>query len=85
MAATDRDRHPADADGDRIATERAQVQRLDRDALVETEVAQTAALAAVQDIPINREDARPHLLTVIAVGIGLFSVYCFARARHPVS
>jgi len=32
-------------------------------------------------------DARygPHLLTVIAVGIGLFSVYCFARARHPVS
>jgi hypothetical protein len=27
----------------------------------------------------------PELLTVIAVGIGLFSVYCFARARHPVS
>ena len=27
----------------------------------------------------------PELLTTIAVGIGLFSVYCFARARHPVS
>jgi hypothetical protein len=27
----------------------------------------------------------PELLTAIAVGIGLFSVYCFARARHPVS
>jgi Domain of Unknown Function (DUF1206) len=27
----------------------------------------------------------PVLLTVVAVGIGLFSVYCFARARHPVS
>jgi hypothetical protein len=27
----------------------------------------------------------PELLTAIAVGIGLFSVYCFVRARHPVS
>nr|WP_269454081.1 DUF1206 domain-containing protein [Modestobacter marinus] len=27
----------------------------------------------------------PELLSAIAVGIGLFSVYCFARARHPVS
>jgi hypothetical protein len=27
----------------------------------------------------------PELLTAIAVGIGLFSVCCFARARHPVS
>ena len=27
----------------------------------------------------------PELLTVIAVGFALFSVYCFARARHPVS
>jgi hypothetical protein len=27
----------------------------------------------------------PAVLTVIAAGIGLFSVYCFARARHPVS
>jgi hypothetical protein len=26
----------------------------------------------------------PTVLTAIAVGIGLFSVYCFARARHPV-
>ena len=27
----------------------------------------------------------PELLAAIAVGIGLFSVYCFVRARHPVS
>jgi hypothetical protein len=26
----------------------------------------------------------PELLSAVAVGLGLFSVYCFARARHPV-
>jgi hypothetical protein len=26
----------------------------------------------------------PELLSAIAVGLGLSSVHCFARARHPV-
>jgi hypothetical protein len=37
---------------------------------------------AVQAIAAARYG--PSVLTAIAVGIALFSVYCFARARHPV-
>ena len=58
MPAPDRDGHPADPDRDRIAAERAEVQRFDRDAFVETEMAQAAGFGLVEDRPVDAEDTR---------------------------
>ena len=59
MGAADRDGHPADPDRERIAAERAEVERLDRDAFVEAEVAQAAGLACrSSERPVDRRDAR---------------------------
>ena len=41
-----------------LVTATAEVQRLDRDALIETEVAQAASLALIQPVPADRADAR---------------------------
>ena len=49
--AADGDRHPADADRERIAAERAAVQRLDLDALVKAEMAQAVGLGSRQARP----------------------------------
>ena len=58
VPAADRDGHAADADGDRIAAERPEVQRLDGDALVEAEMPQAAGFALVERGPVDRRDAR---------------------------
>ena len=51
MPAADGDGHAADADRDRIAAERTEVQRLDGDALIEAEMPQAAGLALVERRP----------------------------------
>ena len=58
MGAADGDGHPADPDRERIAPERAEVQRLDRNALVEAEVAQATGLAFLERGPVDRRDSR---------------------------
>ena len=58
VRAADGDGHPADADRERIAAERAEMKRLDRDTLVETEVAQAAGFAFLERGPIDRRDVR---------------------------
>jgi hypothetical protein len=57
MTATDRNDHSPDADGHRIAAERALVKRFDRHAFVEPEVAQTTGTAGIKLIPVNSLDA----------------------------
>ena len=56
VLAADRDGHPADADRDRVAAERPQVQRLDRDAFIEAEIPAGAALRQLRARP-NRSTA----------------------------
>ena len=58
VLAPDRDGHPADADRDRIAAERPEVQRLDGNALIEAEMPQPAGFALVERVPVDRRDAR---------------------------
>ncbi len=58
LGPADRDRHPADAHRQRIAAERAEVQRLDRDAFVEAELAQAAGLAFAERCPVDRRNPR---------------------------
>ena len=53
MTAADGDGHPADADCERIAAERAEVERLDVNAFVETEMAKARRLALLQRIPVD--------------------------------
>ena len=59
VLAPDRDRHPADPDGDRIAAERPEVQRLDHDALVEAEMPQAAGFGLVERGPVDRQRRAP--------------------------
>ena len=47
MLAANRDGHPPDANRERIAPERAEVKRLDRNPFVKAEVAQAAGLACL--------------------------------------
>lgn len=56
MDSADRDGHPADADRERITTERPQMERFDTYAGVETEVAQTACLGIIKGSPVDRRD-----------------------------
>ena len=58
MGTTDRDRHPPDADRKRIGTERAAMEWLDRNALVEAEVTQAAGVAVTKARPIDRRYPR---------------------------
>src|SRR6476620_12535558 len=58
MLAPDRDRHPADADRERVAAERPEVQEFDHHAFVEAELAQAVGLAFAESGPVNRRDAR---------------------------
>ena len=72
MAAADRDGHPPDADRERIAPERAEVERLDRDAGVEAEVTQAARFAGLERVPVDRRDLRARAdLEVVEGQIGL--------------
>jgi len=48
-----RDRHPADAAGERITAHRAMVKQLDRNPFVETQLTQAARFMLRQTIPIN--------------------------------
>ena len=57
VTAADRDGHAADADRERIAAERAEVKRLDDDALVEAEMPQARGFALLERVPVDRCDA----------------------------
>jgi hypothetical protein len=57
MGAAERDRHPADAAGDGIEAERPAVQRLDRDAFIETQLAQPPCFLLAQPRPIDCDHA----------------------------
>ena len=58
MGAADRDGHPPDANGERVAAERPEVERLDRNPLVKAELAQTPRFAFAKRSPIDRRDVR---------------------------
>ena len=58
MGAADGDRHAADAHRQRIGAERAAVERLDRHALVEPEMAQAAGIAVAERAQSIGGDAR---------------------------
>ena len=74
MGAADRDGHPADPHRQRIAAERAAMERLDRDALVEAEVAQAAAH--------RRRRARAQSIAAIRARRPSFEVVEGGRSRH---
>ncbi len=56
MVAPNRNRHPANADRQGIASEGTKVQRFHRNTLVEPEVLETADLALVEQMPLHRRD-----------------------------
>jgi len=58
VPAPDRDGHPPDPNRDRIAAERAKVQRLDGDAFVKPEMPEAARVRLVERGSIDRADAR---------------------------
>ena len=66
MPAPDRHGHSADTDRDRVAAEGAEVQRLDRNALIEAEIFQAAGFAVVERVPVDlrNERLRPKLKLV---------------------
>ena len=70
MLAANRDGHPSDSNRERIASERAKVKRLDRDALVKAKVAQAAGLSFAKRRPIDRSDVRPRSEREIVEGGG---------------
>ena len=53
VGAADRDGHPPDPDGQRILAERPKVERLDRDAFVEPEMAQAAGFGFTERGPVD--------------------------------
>jgi hypothetical protein len=59
LNAADRDRHPADANGEGIPSERAKVKRLDADALIKPEMLQPASFILLQTAPIDGSNLRP--------------------------
>jgi len=73
VPAPDGDGHSPHSDGDRIAAEGSEVQRLDRHALIETEMPQAGGFALPQLIPADRCDVRlgPDLQAVERKGVML--------------
>ena len=54
MLTANGDGHPPDANRERITPERPEMKRLDRNALIETELTQAARFALAQHRPIDR-------------------------------
>jgi len=58
VIAADRNRHASDSNRERIATERPEVQRFNRHALIETEVPKPTCFTRIEGVPVDRRDSR---------------------------